>query len=258
MKTLGSGTRNVIGTSTTTTTHATTSFLPSPAERGDIPLRSFCLVQKFETSSPSLSLSGAVGGTQRRDRTKTRLRRNPRPFGPFRVGRGGCQSPRADYWRLERREAFARGNRKKTGREKLRPVSIFRYQNELILRGSQFVREDSLKSPLFVLVVQQHHRDHAQRSLAGMALRYFALQILQKAVREMIQCPLASGIFLVPCTAVRTDKLHFVLLRIAVQSSPTRAAYAYGLDITPFHRDNPPSDPRPQSMGCAKPHFRFM
>src|ERR1700688_727450 len=81
MKTLRSGTRNVIGTSTTTTTHATTSFLPSPAERGDIPLRSFCFVQKFETSSPSLSLSGAVGGTQRRDRTKTRLRRNPRPFG---------------------------------------------------------------------------------------------------------------------------------------------------------------------------------
>jgi hypothetical protein len=59
MKTLRSGTRNVIGTSTTTTTHATTSFLPSPPERGEIPLRSFCFVQEFETSSPSLALSGA-------------------------------------------------------------------------------------------------------------------------------------------------------------------------------------------------------
>jgi len=99
----------------------------------------------------------------------------------------------------------------------MRPVSIFLYQNELIFRGSrQFVREDSFKSPLFVLVVQQHHRNYSQRSLAGMALRHFSLQILQKAVRKMIQSPLASGIFLVPCTAIRTHKFHLVLLRIAV------------------------------------------
>jgi hypothetical protein len=67
------------------------------------------------------------------------------------------------------------------------PFANFKSSNELILcSGSQFVRENRFKSSLFVLVVQKHYRNHAQRSFAGMALRYFALQILQKAVRKVI------------------------------------------------------------------------
>ena len=47
---------------------------------------------------------------------------------------------------------------------------------------------------------------------------------------------LAPGIFLVPRTAVGTDEFHRVLLRIAVQCSPARAAHTYCDNITPFHR----------------------
>jgi hypothetical protein len=70
-----------------------------------------------------------------------------------------------------------------------------------------------------------------------MALRHFALQVLQKAIGKMILRSLAPGIFLVPRAAVRTDEFHRVLLRIAVQSGPTRAAYTYGDHITPVHGD---------------------
>jgi len=73
-----------------------------------------------------------------------------------------------------------------------------------------------------------------------MALRYFALQILQKTICEMIQRTLAPGIFLIPRAAVRTGEFHCVLLRIAVQSGPARAAHAYYFYIAPVHRVNPP------------------
>ena len=68
-----------------------------------------------------------------------------------------------------------------------------------------------------------------------MALRHFALQVLQETIREMIERTLAPGIFLVPRAAVRTDKLHRVLLRIAVQSGPAGAAHTHSFQITPVH-----------------------
>src|SRR5256885_4109481 len=51
----------------------------------------------------------------------------------------------------------------------------------------------------------------------------FSLEILQKAVRKMILRALPPGILLASRTAVRTDELDPVLLRIAVQSSPSGA-----------------------------------
>src|SRR5439155_969036 len=48
--------------------------------------------------------------------------------------------------------------------------------------------------------------------------------------------PLPAGILLASRTAVRTDKLDPVLLRIAVQSSPSGAAHANCFWVTPFHR----------------------
>jgi len=50
---------------------------------------------------------------------------------------------------------FYLNRKKKTGRKPMRPVSIFSFQNESILGGSsQFIRKDSFKSPLFILVMQ--------------------------------------------------------------------------------------------------------
>jgi hypothetical protein len=72
-----------------------------------------------------------------------------------------------------------------------------------------------------------------------MALRHFALQVLQKTVGEAVKSALAAGIFLVALAAVGTHELDFVQLRIAVQSSPTGAAHPDGLGIMPFHMDKP-------------------
>src|ERR1700675_936808 len=52
----------------------------------------------------------------------------------------------------------------------------------------------------------------------------------------MIKRALAPGIFLVTRTAVGTDELDFVLLRIAVQSGPARAANTHNFRKSPFHR----------------------
>src|SRR5439155_148655 len=90
-----------------------------------------------------------------------------------------------------------------------------------------FIGKNSFKAPSFIVIVQHHDRNDAQILLASMALRDFALQVLQKAIREMIKRALAPGIFLVPRAAVRTDKFHHVLLRIAVQSSPAGAAHIF-------------------------------
>ena len=51
----------------------------------------------------------------------------------------------------------------------------------------------------------------------------------------MILRPLAPGIFLASRTAVGTSKFDSVLLRIAVQSGPTRAAHANSFNIAPIH-----------------------
>jgi hypothetical protein len=59
-----------------------------------------------------------------------------------------------------------------------------------------------------------------------MALHAFSLQILQKAIRKPIFCPLAPGLLLAFRAAMRTSKFNYVLLRIAVQSCPARAAHA--------------------------------
>jgi hypothetical protein len=96
--------------------------------------------------------------------------------------------------------------------------------------------KNGFESPRFILIVQHHDWHNSQPLFAGMALRHFALQILQKAIRKMILRALAPGIFLVPRTAVGTDEFHRVLPRIAVQCSPARTAHTYRDNITPIHR----------------------
>src|ERR1700719_1970685 len=65
-------------------------------------------------------------------------------------------------------------------------------------------------------------------------MRRLALQILQKTIREVILRTLAPGVLLALRPAVRTGVFHRILLRIAVQSGPARAAYTYCF-ITPVH-----------------------
>jgi hypothetical protein len=101
--------------------------------------------------------------------------------------------------------------------------------------GDEFVGKDGGETTRFILIVQHHDRNYAQIFLAGVALRHFALQVLQEAVGEAIKSALAAGIFLVALAAVGTHELDLVLLRIAVQSSPSGAAHPDGLGIMPFH-----------------------
>src|SRR5215471_14613747 len=68
-----------------------------------------------------------------------------------------------------------------------------------------------------------------------MTLCSFALQVLQKTVCEPILAPLAPGFFLALRAAMRTIELHCVLLRIAVQGSPARAAHTNNLRNVPVH-----------------------
>src|ERR1700674_2495516 len=58
-------------------------------------------------------------------------------------------------------------------------------------------------------------------------MRRLTLQILQKSIREVILRTLAPGVLLALRAAVRTGVFHRILLRIAVQSGPARAAYTY-------------------------------
>ena len=46
--------------------------------------------------------------------------------------------------------------------------------------------ENGFKAPRLIVVVQHDHRHDAQPVLASVALRYLSLQVLQKAIREMI------------------------------------------------------------------------
>src|ERR1700722_10559746 len=65
-------------------------------------------------------------------------------------------------------------------------------------------------------------------------MRRLTLQILQKTIREVILRTLAPGVLLALRPAVRTGVFHRILLRIAVQSGPARAAHTYCF-ITPVH-----------------------
>src|SRR5712692_2531046 len=127
-----------------------------------------------------------------------------------------------------------------TGREQQRPAFILRCVTELVRSHKLLIGKNSFEAASFILIVQHHYGNHAQVLFAGMALRDFALQVLQETIREMIQRTLAPGVLFVPRAAVRTDEFHRVLLRIAVQSSPAGAAHAYGFWIVPVHRGFPP------------------
>jgi hypothetical protein len=103
-----------------------------------------------------------------------------------------------------------------------------------------------------ILIVYQHYRRHAQRLLAEVALHTFPLQVLQKTVRELILGPLVPRFLPASRTAMRADKLYKILLRIAVQCSPARAAYAHDFGNMPLHFESP-SDPRPHHwMRCGR------
>src|SRR5882757_9611542 len=114
--------------------------------------------------------------------------------------------------------------------------AFMRCKRELARVHQLFIGKNSFEAASFILIVQHHDGNHAQVLFAGMALRHFALQVLQETIREMIERTLAPGIFLVPRAAVRTDELYRVLLRIAVQSGPAGAAHTHSFQITPVHR----------------------
>jgi hypothetical protein len=103
------------------------------------------------------------------------------------------------------------------------------------VRDFELVLKDRFESPGFVLIVQHYYWHHTQGLPASAAIRYLALQILQKTIREMILRPLTTGILLSPLPAVGTDVFDPVLLGIAVQSRPTGAAHAHNFRVLPFH-----------------------
>ena len=116
---------------------------------------------------------------------------------------------------------------------------FFVHRNVFCVDGSRLIREHRCKAPLFSLIVQEYNGHHADGLFARVTLRHFALQVLQKTIGEMIERTLAAGVFLIARAAVRTNEFHLVLLRIAVQSGPTGAAYANDFDNSPVHRIYP-------------------
>ncbi len=117
-------------------------------------------------------------------------------------------------------------------RNRVRGIGVLRSRLRLI-------RENRFEAAGLALIMQKDHGHHAKRLLARVALRYLTLKILQKTVGKVIERTLAAGIFLVVRAAVGTDELNFVLLRIAVQSGPTRAAHANNFHDSPLHRIYP-------------------
>src|SRR5215469_14140587 len=97
--------------------------------------------------------------------------------------------------------------------------------------------------------MQHHYRHHSHRLLAGMALYSFPLQVLQEPICEVILGPLAPCFPLTLRPAMWTNKFHHILLRIAVQSSPARAAHSYDFWDTLFHGGTPPRI-HVQAVGC--------
>jgi hypothetical protein len=122
------------------------------------------------------------------------------------------------------------------------PLSFFTHQAwisvafELARSGKHIVCENGSEPPCLILIMQQHDGNDAEILFAAVALRYFALQILQEAVSETIKSALAASSFLIPLPAVGTKKFDGVLLRIAVQSCPAGAAHPDGFGIMPFHQ----------------------
>src|SRR5690242_6550719 len=110
----------------------------------------------------------------------------------------------------------------------------------LVRRDQVLVRKNRREPSRLFLIVHHHDGNHTQRLFAGMADGHFALQVLQEAVREMIQSTLAPGVLPVPRAAVGTDEFHLVLLRIAVQGRPPGAANTNRLRILPVHGSQPP------------------
>src|SRR6516225_2422251 len=76
--------------------------------------------------------------------------------------------------------------------------------------------------------------------LSLVALGFFSLHVLQKSIRETILSPPAPRSLLAFRAAMRTDEFHQVLLRIAVQSCPARAAHTNNLTNAPLHWEFPP------------------
>jgi hypothetical protein len=132
------------------------------------------------------------------------------------------------------------GEQKVAGRNHLHPAFVLQCKTELVRSHQMLIGKNSFEAPSFILIVQHHDGNNAQVLLAGMALRHFALQVLQKTICETIQRTFAPGILLVPRAAVGTDEFHRVLLRIAVQGGPAGAAHTYCFGITPVHGGQPP------------------
>src|ERR1700735_5015396 len=71
-------------------------------------------------------------------------------------------------------------------------------------------REDRLKAPLLVLIVQHDHRHHAQRVVGLPARSRLALQILDEAIRKVISSPRPPCCFRALLTALRAGKFHAI------------------------------------------------
>jgi len=68
------------------------------------------------------------------------------------------------------------------------------------------------------------------------ASRHFALQVLDKAVREVVYRAWATGWFRAGCTAMRTIVLDQVFLRVAAKRSPTCVTNPHGFQRSTAHR----------------------
>ena len=110
-----------------------------------------------------------------------------------------------------------------------------------LVAGKRFQRKHRLKAPLFVLVVQHHHRHNLQRMLTAAAGRSFAFQVLNKTVREVIRRTRSSSGLRSLRPALWTGEFHTVFEGIAVQRCPAGVSYAYSFQRVSAHNRHLPS-----------------
>jgi hypothetical protein len=111
----------------------------------------------------------------------------------------------------------------------------FQFSLRLARYGRELISEHSFKPLLLVLIVQHDDWNHAHRALAVPADGHFALQILQEAVREAVQRPLAPCVLCSHRPAMRAGEFNDIFLWIAVQRGPPGVANSERLSRLTVH-----------------------
>src|SRR6202451_546888 len=110
----------------------------------------------------------------------------------------------------------------------------------LVLGKVQVRLKHGHKSPLFVLIVQQNHRNHTQRLAAGPASTFLRFQVLDESVGEVVLGPRPSRRLGAARSALWTREFNPVIQGITVDCRAPSKPYSYSFN-GPMHGVSPRS-----------------